>query len=361
MSATAPDAPANDGQFLQRLTIFTLGLLMVWLVIQLLKQFADILQPLLIAGLIAYAILPPHRWLVRHGIRPALSYVLLLVVLLAMFAAVGQAAYRGMNELTEDEAKIERYHNRVTSIQTSFARLLRDAGVRDAEERLHRATSEFTPSKEVVLGGLQRAAGGFFGVLTFVLIAFVYLLFLLAEKITFDRRIALAFGDVHAGRIKELAQSINEAIINYIAVKMWISLVTALMSLGVFFFFDIEFAFFWGALIFLLNFIPYVGGIVAMAPPVVLAFLQHESIWPGVIIIALLTGIQLFTGQILEPRMAGSRLNLSPLLILLSLAFWGSLWGVPGMLLAVPLTVVIKIVLDHIPETRPIATLMSNL
>jgi AI-2 transport protein TqsA len=187
------------------------------------------------------------------------------------------------------------------------------------------------------------------------------LIFLMAEKLTFDRRMTLAFGDTHAGRIAQLAQSINEAIINYIAVKTWISLVTALMSLGVFLIFGVEFAFFWALLIFLLNFIPYLGGLVAMGPPVALAFLQHDTIWPGVLIIVALTGIQLFTGQVLEPRVAGKRLNLSPLLILLSLAFWGYLWNVPGMLLAVPLTVVIKIVLDHIPETRPIATLMSNL
>src|SRR5205085_10052931 len=138
----------------------------------------------------------------------------------------------------------------------------------------------------------------------------------MAEKITFDRRMELAFGESQAGRIAQLAQNINEAIINYIAVKTWVSLVTALMCVSVYLIFGIEFAFFWALLIFVLNFIPYLGGLVAMAPPVVLGFLQHESLWPGVLIIVLLIGIQLFTGQILEPSVAGSKLNLSPLLIL---------------------------------------------
>ncbi len=124
-------------------------------------------------------------------------------------------------------------------------------------------------------------------------------------------------------------------------------------------FFGIDFAILWAVLVFLLNFIPYLGGLVAMAPPILLAFI--DSPWRGLAVVVLLIAIQLFTGQFLEPKMAGRRLNLSPLLILLALAFWGYLWGPVGMILAVPLTVVCKIILDNIPETRPIGTLMSNL
>src|SRR5262245_61363573 len=358
MSDNGPKTPDSDRLFLRRLTVVTFSVLLVVLVIHLLRELKDILQPLFIAMLITYAILPPHRWLVRRGIRPSLAYILLVVILLAGSAIVGQAAYHNISEFSQDKSQLDRYRDRIKRLESSTARVLESAGVHDAEERLHRAGAQVTPSKEAVFDQVQHAASGFVCFLSFALIALVYLVFLAAEKISFDRRMALAFGEARAGRIAELVQSINQAIGNYIAVKAWISLVTALMSLGVFLFFGVDFAVFWAALIFLLNFVPYIGGLVAMGPPVVLAFLQHDSIWPGVIVIVLLTGIQLFTGQIVEPRIAGNRLNLSPLLILLSLAFWGSIWSIPGMLLAVPLTVVIKIILDHIPETRPIATLM---
>jgi AI-2 transport protein TqsA len=361
MSANGSASPTNDSVFRHRLTVVTFSLLLVVLVIHLLREFKEILEPLLIAGLIAYAILPPHRWLVRHGIGPGLSYVVLLGLLLAAFIGVGQAAYSGVSSLTENQTKLDAYEKRIVEFRSGVANLLQTAGVHDAESRMQHAIAEITPQKGDVVETLRRGVSGVASFLTFALIAFIYLIFLMAEKITFDRRMKLAFGDAHAGHVVAIAKNINEAIINYIAVKTWISLVTALMSLGVFLAFGIEFAFFWAVLVFLLNFIPYLGGLVALAPPVALGFLQHDSIWPGVAIIALLTGTQLFTGQLLEPRIAGGRLNLSPLLILLSLAFWGYLWGIPGMLLAVPLTVVIKIILDHIPETRPIATLMSNL
>src|SRR5262249_54128513 len=145
-----------------------------------------------------------------------------------------------------------------------------------------------------------------------------------------------------------------------IAVKAWISFVTAILSFAVLAAFRVEFAVVWGILIFLLNFIPYVGVLVAVAPPVLLAFLQFDEVWRGIAVAGLLIGVQVFTGQYMEPRLAGKRLNLSPLLIILSLAFWGYLWGPVGMILAVPLTVVCKIVLENIPETKAVGTLMSN-
>ena len=361
MSLPETELPKPDRYVVRRLTIITFSVVLVVMIIHLLKQLEDILQPLLLAVLISYAILPPHRWLVRRGVRPGLSYVLLTVLVLALFIFAVQGAYRSVVALTENKEQLDRYRARINGLQDSAVRALQSAGVTNASEQLQIARSRLTQSQEQVLTGLQRAASGFMGFLGFALIVFIYLVFLVIEKITFDRRMTLAFGEVRAGRIAQIMLSINEAIMNYIAVKMWISLVTALMCLAVYLIFGIEFAFFWALLIFVLNFIPYIGGLVAMGPPVILGFLQHESLWPGVVIIILLIGIQLFTGQIVEPRVAGNRLNLSPLLILLSLAFWGYLWGIPGMLLAVPLTVVIKIVLDHIPETRPIGTLMSNL
>ena len=124
--------------------------------------------------------------------------------------------------------------------------------------------------------------------------------------------------------------------------------------------FGVDFAILWAILIFLLNFIPYLGSLVALAPPILLAFLQFDEVWRGFAVTGLLIGVQLFTGQYLEPHLAGRKLNLSPLLIILALAFWGYLWGPVGMILAVPLTVVCKIILDNIPETKPVGTLMSN-
>lgn len=350
----------TDNPFQRRLTTVTLCLLIVVLVFHLLREFATILQPLLIAILISYATLPPVRWLVKRGVRPALAYVLMLAVLLGAFLAIGQGIYGSVASLTSNSDQLDRYKTRLNGLRAGTVGLLQRAGLENAEDRVNRAVSEFAFNNEDIAAGTRSVAGSFVGFVSFALIVFVYLIFFLVERLTFPRKLSLAFGETQASNLLLLAETINNSIVQYIAVKTWISLVTAGLSLILFLIFGIEFAVLWAILIFLLNYVPYLGGIVAMAPPVALCFLQH-GILIAVLLILALTGVQLFTGQFIEPRMAGQRLNLSPLLILISLAFWGFLWGVPGMLLAVPLTVVVKIVLDHIPETRPIGTLMSNL
>jgi len=349
-----PDVPPN---FRHRLSVATFGLLLVVLVIHLLQLFQSILLPLLIAGMIGYAILPAHRWLVRRGIRSSLAYIVLVGALLACFIGLGQVVYSSINSI--DAARIGEWHGRLENLEDRWVRLLGSLGI-TTEFRFRKLLEDVSVSQDDVFRGVRSVAGMAFSVLTFSLVVFIYLIFMLAEKLTFPHRMALAFGDIRATEVLVLVKSINEAIVDYIAVKTWISFVTALLSFLIFVLLDIQFAFFWGVLIFVLNFVPYLGGIVAMAPPVLLAFVQFDSIWRVPVVVSFLVGIQFFTGQFVEPRMAGNRLNLSPLLILLSLAFWGFLWGVGGMLVAVPLTVVIKIILDHIPETRPIATLMSN-
>jgi AI-2 transport protein TqsA len=113
-------------------------------------------------------------------------------------------------------------------------------------------------------------------------------------------------------------------------------------------------------LTFLLNYIPYLGSVVACALPIVLAFLQLEPGWQPITVAILLIADHVLSGNVVEPALTGKAIGLSPLVIVLALAFWGLCWGVIGMLLAVPLTVVFKIVLEHLPPTRPLALLMGE-
>lgn len=192
-------------------------------------------------------------------------------------------------------------------------------------------------------------------------IVFLFVLFLIAEKVTFPHRVALAFGDEQGVRFLLIVESINQAISQYVAVKTLVSVLAGLLSYAVLTLFGVELAASWALLIFLLNYIPYVGSLVACALPIVLSFLQFEdAIWKPIVIAIGLIGIQQGIGNWIEPRMAGQRLDVSPLLIVLSLTFWWTVWGIFGAILAVPLLVIVRIILDNIPETKPIATLISN-
>ena len=116
----------------------------------------------------------------------------------------------------------------------------------------------------------------------------------------------------------------------------------------------------WGVVTFFGNFLPYIGALVAITPPVVLSFLEYNSLWPPLLFMAVLLTIHGITANLIEPAMTGKALGLSPLIVLIGLAFWSLLWGFVGMVLAVPLTVIFKIVLEHTPATRPLAMMISD-
>jgi predicted PurR-regulated permease PerM len=183
---------------------------------------------------------------------------------------------------------------------------------------------------------------------------------MIAEKVSFPNRITLAFGSDQEGRIMGVVDSISQAIGRYIAVKTLVSAMAGVLSYAVLALFGLEFAATWGILIFLFNFIPYLGSLIAVSLPVILSFVQFDEVWKGIVIAIALVGIQQIIGFYIEPRLTGRRLDVSPLLVVLSLVFWGVVWGIVGMILAVPLLVVTKIILDSIKETKPIATLISN-
>ena len=123
---------------------------------------------------------------------------------------------------------------------------------------------------------------------------------------------------------------------------------------------DVDFAGVWGLIIFLLNFIPTVGSIIATIFPALIALAQSDGYTLFFIVLGGIGVVQLCIGNILEPRLMGSSFNLSPIVILLNLALWGYVWEIPGMFLCVPFLIIVTIILSHFPQTRPIAIILSS-
>lgn len=121
----------------------------------------------------------------------------------------------------------------------------------------------------------------------------------------------------------------------------------------------LEFAIFWAIIIALLNYIPYVGSIIAVAFPVALGIIQFDDINTVLLLFALLVGVQLLMGNVIEPQVMGNSLNLSPYVILISLTAWSSLWGIAGAIFSVPIAAIMVIVFSEFEQTRPIAKLLS--
>ena len=204
---------------------------------------------------------------------------------------------------------------------------------------------------------LVSSAGGLVG--TVFLIA-VYSAFLIAERGSLKRKLSYAFGnEVRVRRIRHLFSRISDSVSEYLATKTLINVILALLSYGVMRVFGIDFALFWAVLIGLFNYIPYVGSFVGVFFPVVLSLGQFGSVVYTLILAGALTVTQVAVGNFLEPWLVGRRVNLSPFVVIVALVVWASLWGLPGAILAVPLTSAIAISCAAFPASRPIAVLLS--
>ncbi len=189
----------------------------------------------------------------------------------------------------------------------------------------------------------------------------IYVMFLFLEQRSFGPKIkGIANGNIQESDVFGIIEQIDRDTRKYIGIKTLSSLTTGLLSYGVMFWAGLDFAAFWALLIFFFNFIPTVGSILATVFPSLLALIQFEAPTPIIVVIGGVTATQILIGNVMEPRLMGNSLNLSPLVILLSLGLWGSLWGVPGMFLCVPITVIAMIICSHFPQTRPIAVLLSG-
>lgn len=199
------------------------------------------------------------------------------------------------------------------------------------------------------------------GLVSYVGIIFLYVLFLTMEWRSFDLKLAALFPDEKQfSKAKKIINKISQDIRSYIFIKSVLSLSLALISFVLFKIVGVHFAAFWALVIFLLNYIPTIGSIIATILPCLLTLIQFDSWVPFIFVTTILVVIQFIQGNILEPKMIGRFVNLSPVVILLSLAVWGHIWGFVGLFLGVPLMVIINIVLSHFEKTRPISILLSE-
>ncbi|MGB3547272.1 MAG: AI-2E family transporter [Saprospiraceae bacterium] len=205
-----------------------------------------------------------------------------------------------------------------------------------------------------VLNGVTSAAKNF-------LIVLLYLIFLIIEQGAFPRKLrALNMTDRQYGRLRRILDHINTAMRTYLGVKTFTSLLTAVLSYVVLEILGLDFALFWAFLIFLFNYIPTIGSVTATLLPALLALLQFEYLTPFFVVIFGVTAVQVVVGNLLEPRLMGDTLNISPLVVILSLILWSMLWGIVGMILCVPITVAIIIVCSQFPSTQAVAILLSK-
>ena len=330
-----------------KLMLFFLALLALVAVGFVLKVAQPVILPLVIAWLLTFVLGPVVKGMTRYRI-PLPIAILFVIILLFGIGYMGVVFLQG----------------RVFSIMAEFPKYEQRFG-QLAEEMTALLHIKYNPLADfdwarTIRDLLVKLSGSVFSILSNLVLIIIFLIFLLLGKPYAQFKIGRALSDTQADRITRIVSSISSEISRYLSVQVLISLVSGFLIWMVLSILRVDFALTWGALAFFMNFIPTIGSIIASIPPILLALVQYyPNIWPAVMALILVTSIQMTIGNIIAPKVFGDRLNLSPVVILLSLLFWGWLWGIVGALLAVPIASAMKIVCENIDELRPISVMMG--
>ncbi len=209
-------------------------------------------------------------------------------------------------------------------------------------------------------GSLSQLAGGVASVAGVTGIIIVYVGFLFVEQVWFRRKLALIMRDPErAERLRTILHQISLDIQTYIRIKTFLAIITAGLGYVIMRAVGLDFAGFWAVLIFFFYYIPTVGSLLAIISPTLLTLVQFDTTWQFVVVAVTFGFVQIMMANVIEPMIMGRSLNLSPFVIILSLVIWGTIWGVIGMFLCMPIMVILMIVLANFQQTRPLAVMLS--
>ena len=189
----------------------------------------------------------------------------------------------------------------------------------------------------------------------------LYGVFILLEEANFRPKLqAIFLEEKQRKKIDHLLERIGESISSYFRLKTLVSLITGGVSYIALRLIGVDAPEFWAFLIFILNFIPTIGSLIATFFPAIFCLFQFGVFFPSILVILIVGSIQLLVGNYIEPRIMGSSMNISPLVTILALSIWGAIWGIIGMILSVPITVITIIILSQFEKTKPLAIMLSE-
>jgi predicted PurR-regulated permease PerM len=321
-----------------------------------LKIMSPIILPFVIAFLLAFVMEPMVKFFLERRIPRIVSVALAVIIIVAGLYLMGMVVFSSAKAII---ALYPKYETRLTEIYVwaaDFFELSYDEQLSFMENlwaqlgfRTRIRNSAFTASNSV-LDFLRN---------TFLVV--IFLVFILFEAAHIREKIEAAFEDKWAGSIKKISDGIIRQVIRYLSTKFFISLGTGIVVGVGLKLVGVEFAIVWGFIQFVLNFIPVIGSIAVGVGATLFAVLQF---WPNptpILLVGLIMlGANQIIGNVLEPKILGDNLGISPLMVLISLSIWGFLWGFAGMILAVPMTVIVKIVCENVPVLEPVAVLLGS-
>jgi AI-2 transport protein TqsA len=338
---------------------FLVGIICVILSGFVLLEMKSVIVPLALALIISFILNPIILFFEKRHIPEIISIILVLTVTFCVLFLIAQLINLNIKSFL---ANINQYEERFKSILTNIldAFSLASGAVRFGNESTQFPTISAILENISIKDIVTSILGSISSILSESFLVLLYLLFLLIGRNKMIQKMDVAFNSETSSKMKTIVRKINKQINKYIITKTLISLLTAVLVTFTLWLFNVEFAFIWGFLTFLLNFIPNIGSIIATFFPLTFSLIQFDNVMIAVWIGIILFTIQFLVGSVLEPKIMGQSMGISPVVVLFSLLFWGYVWGIIGMILAVPSAVLLKIILENISGLKPLSILMSD-
>ncbi len=324
-----------------------------------LKACADFILPIVIAFFIFVLVSPILSRMDRLRIPRFISLVLVMLLVLVVFILFVYVFFLMVNMLIQPDG-IPAYAARIQSFDRYLSGMI--APYLDADPASFSLLRYLNIDwYGLIMASLTSISGKFISILSDALLVYVYLLFIIMERQTVFPKVLEAFPRGKAQRAGQMVSRMNRQMSKYLLIKIVISVATGILFYLASVISGLDFALVWGVLAVILNFIPTIGSIVCTAGTIIMAIIQFSPDWGYVIYITILMiSIEMILGNIIDPRLQGVQLNISPFVILISLAIWGYIWGIAGMFLSVPLTSIIQIICANVPSLKPVAIMLSE-
>ena len=334
----------------RRTTNILLLIIVVPLVFYLLKILSFIFIPLVFSMFIALLFLPLMRWFGKRKV-PKFVSVIIVILLIVTGLKIGV-------ELVQLSSK---------QIMTSDAAFFDKAQVKLNEIVFYLEDNfgiEFQKDKSVLFQFLEKEnIGSTFDFLrkflTSILMTAFFVVLWLVESINVHKLLNNTLLKQKHASIRAFMK-IEKDLITFIKVKFFVSMLTGIATGLACLFFDVSFPIFWGLFAFVINFVQMVGSFIAVVSLSIFAFVELDQTGTLLFFVLAISGVQILIGAILEPIFMGNSFSINIIAVLVMLMFWGFLWGIPGLIMAIPITVFIKIILEQFPSTKIIAGLLSG-
>ena len=342
-------------------TRLLLTLIALPIIVLMLKALKAIFIPLIFAIFLSFLFAPIIQTFKRKKVPTAITLILMFVILVLFFSLAGAVLFGAVQTTLKE---LPKYQQQMITIAEDIYQI-----VHGVSERLSLAMGEeslFDPSQLLnqfnlpISTWVSGTMGTFIDVSVYFFLTMIFLLFFVSEMGKLEKRLKTVVEDKDKEKSYATMQSIQVQIQRYFFNKTLISLGTSLLGMLFLLMFGVDFVLVGGILLFTLNFIPNIGSVIASIFPILIGLLQFGFCWRVFGIGASMVFTQMLFANILEPKLMGERLNLSPLVVLISLIFWGWVWGIVGMVIAVPITSAINIVLKHFDEKNIVSAIISG-